>query len=221
MRGLGHEVRPVLSLRPGERGPAPGYALAQRVVRPITEAVSAVTARRAGDPAPGSPSALLALLPSADPLWSLRLRQYLIRLHRSWALAAADGGITLFDQAFVQAVGSLALLARDPRPCRVAEALKSVPRPGLLIRVEASRDVLEARLVRRFARQGYFERLLELDLATNLRAVSVIAALDEPLQRCGRPVMSVSSDSRETLEDGVERVARLLLDTRAPADLVA
>lgn len=212
LRQQGQAVDPVMSYRPAEQARArpareAGQALAsvRRVARPVGEMMAAA-AHLAGETADAAPAAeLMRLLPPRSIVWSIRLRQYLVRLSHSWQVAAASRNIVLFDQAFVQAVGSLALLGRPQDPAQVARALDAIPQADLLIRLDAPRDVLAARLGERQRRQGMLERLLELDLRTNLASISIIGDLHAQLHARGRCVTSVDSAGHGTLQAGVER----------------
>lgn len=214
MREHGIPIQPVVSYRPAEqeggRDRHKAVAAVRRVIRPVVETLAIARRPANGLPAIGTPAGLIGLLPPRSFTWSIRLHQYLMRLFRSWDAASAAGHTVLFDQAFVQAVASLALLCRAPDWTLVERALAAVPKPDVLILLTAPRDVLEARLAERQQRQGWIERLLELDLATNLRTVGIIARLHGLLQEQGRMVICVDSGGPDTLQDSVARTASSL-----------
>ena len=214
MREHGCPMEPVMSYRPAEQkaGRAGGQALAamHRVIRPVMETLAVARRPPHGAREVGTPAGLIGLLPPRNLMWSIRLQQYLMRLFRSWEAAAAAQHTVLFDQAFVQAVASLALLCRAPDWTLVEQALDAVPKPEILILLTAPRDMLEARLTERQQRQGRMERLLELDLPDNLRTIGIIERLHGLLRERGRTVISVDSTGPDTLWEGVARtVARL------------
>ena len=109
------------------------------------------------------------------------------------------------SKAFVQAVASLALLCRAPDWTLVERALDAVPKPDASILLTAPRNVLEVRLTEWHQRQGRMERLLELDLPTNLRTTGMIERLHGVLRERGRTVICVDSTRPDTLRDGVVR----------------
>ena len=150
----------------------------------------------------------MRILPPKSIMWSIRYRQYLSRLTRSWAEAANSSQIVLFDQAFVQSVCFLAVLGRCGSVARIAEALDCVPKQDLLIRVEAPANILEKRLSERLSRQGRMERLLELDTRTNLESLRIIGQVDDLLRRQGRRVARTGSADPNSLGEAVEQIAR-------------
>lgn len=221
MREHGCAMEPVMSYRPAEqeagRGGRQAVAAVRRVVRPVMETLAVARRPVHGAHEVGTPAGLIGLLPPRNFTWSIRLHQYLMRLFRSWEAAAAARHAVLFDQAFVQAVASLALLCRAPDWMLVERALDAVPKADVLILLTAPREVLEARLTERQQRQGRMERLLELDLPTNLRTIGIIERLHGLLRERGRTVICVDSTGPDTLRDGVARTVASLEAGFAPA----
>lgn len=214
LREHGQAVDPVMSYRPAEHAPASAVlaekhrrsvASAQRLARPVAEmlATAGHLLRHSSDVA--ATTELMRLLPAKDLLWSVRLRQYLFRLFRSWDIAASSPHVVLFDQAFVQAVCSLALLARVSGRTRIERALDAVPEADLLIQLDAPRDVLATRLSQRQQHQGRVERRLELDLETNLASVAIIDDLQALLRERGRPVTRLECADLPTLQAGLAK----------------
>jgi hypothetical protein len=121
-------------------------------------------------------------------------------------MASASDRIVVFDQGFLTALCSMALFARFVDRSIIARGLALIPRPNLLVRLDAPRATLEARLRSRLARQGAVERLFEFDLQTNLRQVETIREVADMLQEQGRRMMHVNSLDRRLLEDAVERI---------------
>jgi energy-coupling factor transporter ATP-binding protein EcfA2 len=225
LRERGQAVDSLMSYRPAEqarppagaaRTPHPPAAPLRRLARPLAEML-ATAGHLLGHSSDFEATAeLMRLLPARDLMWAVRLRQYLWRLFRVWDTAALSPDIVVFDQAFVQAVCSLALLARVPEGARIGRALDAIPQADLLIQLDAPRDVLEARLARRQQHQGRVERLLELDLQTNLAFVEVIGDMQARLHARGRPVMRLECADQLTLRAGVEAAGAAVL-ARLPA----
>jgi thymidylate kinase len=221
LRERGHAVDPVMSYRPAEQAPSgprckhpaevPAIAAVRRLVRPVTEMVATAGRLFGQSPDARLTAELLRLLPPRSVLWSVRLRQYLFRLCRSWQLAAASRQIVLFDQAFVQALCSLVLLSRTADGTRIGRAMDILPRADLLIRLDAPRDILTARLDDRQRRQGRIERLFELDLQTNLAFVEIIDELHALILARGNPVVSAGSADPHTLQAGVAQAGADIL----------
>ncbi len=212
-RGLGVDL--ALSYRPSEvkgggAGPLAFANVARRLGRPALETLT--TARHLfGDlPEADMAKTLLALMPPLSPVWSFRLRQYIWRLTHSWNQAQASGRIVIFDQAFVQAACSLGLLGAPRHADRLPLVLDRVPRADFLVRIEAPRELLEARLRKRERRQGVLERMLELDLETNLRSIDIVDRLEELLLARGAAMAGVRSGdeaSREAVLQQLEHAA--------------
>jgi len=151
-------------------------------------------------------ASLMNLLPPRTLLRSVRCHRFLSLLSRSWKMASASDRIVVFDQGFLTALCSMALFARFVDRSIIARGLALIPRPNLLVRLDAPRATLEARLRSRLARQGAVERLFEFDLQTNLRQVETIREVADMLQEQGRRMMHVNSLDRRLLEDAVERI---------------
>ena len=208
LRRRGLAVNTIASVRPAEQGRAVGPVPAlRRVIRPLLQTLAATRMSGTAE-AVATPAGLLQLLPPQSPLWSLRLHGYLVRLFNAWEAADAVPGVTLFDQAFVQAVGSLILLGRRSQdPSLAAVALAAVPRPDLLVRLAAAPELIERRLRLRARGQGRLERLLELDLETNLRSIGIIDQLSGRLLDSSRVVHVINSTTPDSLAAGVDWIA--------------
>jgi hypothetical protein len=215
-RGLGVEL--ALSYRPSEVARSGGTRrarrldvadTARRLSRPAIETLAGARRLFGDSPEARLARAMLELMPPTSAMWSVRLRQYIWRLGSAWNAARASSGIVIFDQGFVQAVCSLGLLGSPAHANRLPLALNLAPRADFLIRVDASRDVLRARLLKRASRQGVLERLLELDLDTNLRSISIIEDLQQLLEERGAPVASVASADEASLGIALTRLERM------------
>lgn len=216
LRQRGAKVDPVMSYRPAEIQSGSGsgrHALApvRRLARPVVE-MAKVTGDLLGhsDDAETT-AALLRLLPTKSLMWSIRLRQYLIRLFHAWRIAETSSGVVVFDQAFVQGVCSLTLLARSPSSERTRRALNLVPEADMLIALEAPREMLAHRLSERQRHQSRLEQMLELDLETNLASIDIIAGLRAMLAATGTSVVSARSVDRNQLDAEVADVGEAVL----------
>jgi len=83
-----------------------------------------------------------------------------------------------------------------------------IPRPDLLVRLDAPRDILEARLRARLGRQGAVERLFEFNLQTSLQQIDTTSEVAHMFQEQGGRMMHVSSLDRRLLEKAVDRIVR-------------
>lgn len=216
LREHGRVVEPMLSLRPSEASSSldvsaqdAAYRQTSAPLLRVTRALGEMLATAGhlfGNPHERATAAtLMKMLPPKNVVWSVKSHQYLLRLCRSWQLASAASEIALFDQGFVQAVCTLALLHGAADCQLMARALDSTPRPDLLIRLDAPRAILADRLHERQRRQSKIDHLLEFDLATNLEAIHVVEKLHSLVKTRGYSVTCVTSVDQRSLTEAVER----------------
>lgn len=213
----GFDVQLIVSSRPAERGSIQlestralsWYRTA--LTAPLSRAaklVSAAPVLLAGARSDELTASLMDLLPPRTLLWSVRTRRFLSLLSRSWKMASTSDRIVIFDQGFLTALCSMALLARSVDRSAMVRGLALIPRPNLLIRLDAPRETLEARLRARLGRQGAVERLFEFDLQTSLRQIETTSDVAHMLQEQGGRMLHVSCLDRRLLEKAVDRIVR-------------
>jgi thymidylate kinase len=210
----------VLSYRPAERlgpntplrNPPPdgATAVAIRLIRPVVELLTMTRHPLASSHDVKTASDLMRALPPKRFLSSIRLSQYVLRLSRSWHLAAESNHIALFDQAFVQAVCSLALFCGAADEPLIAHALDLVPKPDMLIQLEAPASILTNRLCNRQRLQSLFERMLEIDPKTTIEANQIFDQLRDLFRKRGQAVISVSSSDPHSLAQAANRIAEII-----------
>lgn len=188
----GHPAKLVLSQRPAEGGGVLGCraALLRRLLRPTRQLLRAAMTARIGL---GIAMAhrLLTIFPQRSWFHALRIGQYLVRLDHSWRRARRSPRITIFDQAYIQTVYSLADRAGVTDPAVIAQALSLLPAPDLVIAVEASPDVLARRLAVRLARQGTLERLFEIDAHPFSGDTMLLEVIASRLEACQHALLKV------------------------------
>jgi hypothetical protein len=191
LREQGRSVELIVSSRPSEvpdsttarwSALAP-IAAVRRLTRPAMEFLAHLRQRRSGPGTASIASPLLELLPPANYVWALRLRQYIRRLENSWRLAEQSKSTVIIDQGFVQAVCSLTLLCGAPALGAIETALGLIPKADYWIRMDAPAHLLRDRLEVRRLRQSRLERQFELDTATSLRSIEILDLLDPFLRR--------------------------------------
>jgi thymidylate kinase len=215
LRERGRDVKLVLSYRPAEqRLPSQGLAhlrtpaALRRLVRPMVESLAA--AGHSTDPGETHATTdLMRLLVPANVVQWLRVRQYLLRLSRTWYGAALTGDIVLFDQGFVQAVYTSAQVAQGVDSERIGLALDAVPEADLLVRLDAPLEILEARLAERRRDQGRVEQLL--DGWTSLGSLWIFDQLHELLRARGRLVTCLDATDRYSLAEGVDKIEEMIV----------
>jgi thymidylate kinase len=206
--GMGHATR--------RHGPS---AVLLRIARPTFELLKA-TSKPLGDSSDATLcEKLMQILEPRNVLWSVRMRQYIRRLAYAWLRAAQSSGIVLFDQAFAQAICSLAVVASEQSEWRIECALRETPSAHLFIRLRADDEVIMQRLRARALEQSVIERLLELDLDANLRIARMIDTVQGGLSRLERPVLSFDTQDYGGLERALtilEREITKLYQEREP-----
>jgi thymidylate kinase len=170
--------------------------------------VSAAPALLAGARSDELTASLMELLPSRTVWWSVRFRRFLFLLSRSWTKASTSDRIVIFDQGFITLLCSMALRARSADRSVLARGLALIPRPHLLVRLDAPRETLQARLGARLDRQGAIERRFEFDLQTSLEQIGMTSEVAHMLQQQGVHMMYVSSLDHRLLETTVDRIVR-------------
>lgn len=158
---------------------------------------------------------LLSLLPTSSPLWRLRYRRYLIDLATIVRRERDAGRVAVLDQGFINAVGTLASFSRGAGKETLARALEMAPRPDLIVRIEAPRDVIVGRLRARLGAQSPAERLFEPSIPETLRQIDVFGALGPILDDCGIPSVQVSCPDRGALETATATVLDRIASLRA------
>jgi adenylate kinase family enzyme len=226
LRERGHVAELVLSYRPAERlrrldpcaaTPAPRQtaAVVRRLTRPVVEMLTLARHPFVNSHDVSTAVNLIRILPPKNLIWSIRLSQYISRLSHSWFQASGARHIVLFDQGYVQAVCSLAVVGRATSETVLAHALDFTPKSDLLIRLNAPEDVLMARLCERHRSQGAIERFLELDLNRNIEAIRITERLYDLLRERGQPVTCASSLDQRSLRESVEQIEQQLVSKLA------
>jgi thymidylate kinase len=215
LRERGHIAELRLSYRPTECLPALDEAairyqnvVMHRLSRPLGEMLTIARHPFANSRDVKTAVRLVRLLPPTGIFASIKNGQYLSRLSHSWHEKSGAAHIVLFDQGFVQAVCSLALVAGAATDLQVANALDYAPISDLLIRLDAPLELLKARLHDRRQLQGSIEQLFEADLSTSLASISMLDRLHALLRQRGRSVLRASSLDHRSLSASVNKIER-------------
>ncbi|SRR6266404_527517 len=218
LRERGYLAELKLSCRPTERLPVLGpcgatagrhqNAVIHRLSRSLVEMLTIARHPFANSRDVKTAVHLVRLLPPTNIFASIKNSQYISRLSHSWYGKSRAAHIVLFDQAFVQAVCSLALLAGVEDDTPIANALDYAPKSDLLIRLEAPLELLEARLHDRRRLQSTIEQLFEPDLKRSLASIPMIDRLHNLLLRRGRPVLCASSLDQRSLGDSMDTIEK-------------
>ena len=209
------EARLVASARPAEDGRHGRFELPPFMARAI-KLVSLVPRPFGGFTEEDTAVRLMvSLLPASRPLWRLRYGRYLTDLTTILRREREAGGVAVLDQGFINAVGTLASLGRGAAKETLARALDMVPRPNLIVRIEAPRDVIAGRLRSRLGAQSPAERLFEPSIPETLRQIDVFRALGPIIDDTGIPSVHVLCPDRGALEKATATVLDRIASLRA------
>ena len=152
---------------------------------------------------------LLRLMPPTNPVWLIRLGQYIARLSCEWRDPNKPGHVVLFDQGLVQAVCTLALFSRADEKT-IARAVSMRAHSDLLIRLDAPKELLEQRLHGRARQTTFAERWFEPDVDTFLKAkpiadyvCSLLASQDQRMVCINSADSDLMSKSLDAIEEEV------------------
>lgn len=202
-RSRGLVLAAVVSDRPAERG-AGGHLPAVLARLGTHGAALVAPGRAAGEASPHA--ALLHLFPPRSALWTIRLRTYIRHLDAAMREGAAWDGVLVIDQGFVQALGSLLVLARHRDVGGLEAALAIRPRADLLVRLDAPPALLRQRYRERLGRMSWTERWLELGLDDTLAFAPWLDHVQALLEAQGSRVIAVDSTTPETVLAGATQV---------------
>ncbi|WP_296712567.1 hypothetical protein [Rhodoblastus sp.] len=217
LRASGYPVVLRLSARPGENSPAgapppqPFSDAFRRLVVPACELMFNVAKKPNAGGSGRVASELTQALPQGEIFRALRMRQYLARLSNAWAQAARNRKIWIFDQAYIQAIASIAEVQPGIDDATIGGLLDVVPQSDLAIRVEAPVKDIETRISRRMELAGRVGRLFEERRSDAPEQAALAQRIDRLLSRRGRQVLALSSGDGELLDDHVRKAERAIV----------
>lgn len=152
---------------------------------------------------------IFKLLPPKNDLWATRLNWHFELLIKVWNEAlSSNETISVFDQGMVQFICSLIMFSGIKDHERIARALDFIPKPNLLIRLHAPKDLLESRLRERQRHLGIVQKLLEVDLQTSLDQIEQVNLVGELLGSYGVPTMLIESSDTNARRAALETIAK-------------
>lgn len=159
---------------------------------------------------------IVRLVPPKSRIWRARIWQYILQLSRYWGKAEASSDIIIFDQGYVQSIGSLATFNGCTDKAALAQALSMVPKADFTIRVVVPYAVVESRLRQRMEHEPPAERIFEADLDTNMRSFGVFGVINDILTDSGRDVISVEFQDGHSTSKSVLQVEERIISTILP-----
>lgn len=206
----GHATSVVLSHRQGGSGHSadPGGSLSAlaRVGRAFLRTVATVFQPRKHRQEIRLSTSLVRALPPRSPVWMLRFWQYILRLSRCWKRNAATSRVVIFDQAYLQAVCSLAAFTGAADDRALAGALAATPQADLVIRLDAPRDLLERRLRDRSRHEPRMEQIFDAEVQTNLATGPIADRIQALLESRGASIIQVRSLDSASLGVALDRI---------------
>lgn len=221
LRASGCTVNLRLSYRPGEQMPPIVRRAEQkekqhlsnsirRLIRPGLELLSMTGAADIGR---HGTDVLMSMQPRNGVFQSFRLRQYLWRLSNAWSQAAPANTITIFDQAFLQAVSALLINRTDLSDQQIDAVLSAIPEADLIVRIDAPATQIEQRLAQRWRDLGRIGRLFETSDGTAADHTVAAERLSELLVRRGSRLSRISSADENQLESAAKQIEFEILRT--------
>ncbi|TIU34966.1 MAG: ATP-binding protein [Mesorhizobium sp.] len=157
------------------------------------------------------PLLMVRAIPPKSALWRARIWQQLLKMSSVWDQAKFTEDIVIFDEGYVQAIGSLASLNGAAGKAALATALNNVPIADITIRVVVPRPIVATRLRRRMEREPPAERLFEADFDVNMGSFGIFKKISELLSVSGREFISVGISNEPTTMKSIQDVERKIV----------
>ncbi|MER8742239.1 AAA family ATPase [Mesorhizobium sp. M1004] len=162
---------------------------------------------------------LLTSIPLRSRVWSWRMKVDIAQLCQSWRQARESSGCFIFEEGMIQALCALGVLARTPRLDAVRKCLAFLPRPDLVVQLDAPQETLRRRLEERYAHQPLLEVILfELGVARGLRQAEISREVGECLRQDRWPLIQVNDAEAHDVDRVIARVLGEHVRNAAPAD---
>jgi thymidylate kinase len=157
--------------------------------------------------------ALLRILPPRNPIWFVRISQYLLRLSEIWRRSSNVDPIIIFDQGFIQAICSLAVFSRTFDEKSFRRALTLIPKPDIAIHVRVNPSVQKSRLLGRRRSEPPMARVFEAGDNTNLQFPPVVESVSALLRQRGRSRVVVELEQLSSVDSVINAIAETLVST--------
>ncbi|WP_322417989.1 oligosaccharide flippase family protein [Mesorhizobium huakuii] len=162
---------------------------------------------------------MVRLIPPKKRIWRARIWRYILHLSRCWNAAKQSPKIVIFDQGYVQAIGSLAIFNGDTDLEALEKALCLAPPADLTIRLVVPAAIVESRLRQRMEREPPAERIFEADLNVNMRSIGVFEAINDLLATSRREIVSVDNTDRQSTLKSICQVEKQIISALLRTDM--
>lgn len=156
---------------------------------------------------------LLAKIPLRSRTWSWRMKVDIALLFEAWREAQESEGCFIFEEGLIQSLSALVLLARTPDIDVVRDCLAFLPRPDLLVQLDAPHEALRRRLMDRHARQPILEVLLfELDVDRGLKQAELSREIGECMRQADWPILYVNGADHQDFQKAILGICERIVD---------
>ncbi|TPK83960.1 MULTISPECIES: oligosaccharide flippase family protein [unclassified Mesorhizobium] len=221
LRGKGYHAKVALSYKPGTRAGSFDLGIFLFVSRIVSAIFSTARILISSKGRPNDLSislSLVRLIPPKRRIWRARIWQYILHLSRRWSRAKQSSEIIIFDQGYVQAIGSLAAFNGSADHATLAKALSLAPPADLTVRLVVPSAVVENRLRRRMEREPPAERIFEADMNVNMRSLGVFESINDLLAISGRKVISVENADGRSKFNSICKVEKQIISALSRTD---
>jgi thymidylate kinase len=156
---------------------------------------------------------LMRILPPRNPMWFVRIGQYLLRLSDIRRRSANVDQIIIFDQGFVQAICSLAVFSRTSDDALLRRALTLISTPDVAILVKVDPTVQKTRLLDRRRTVKPMARIFEARDNTNLQFARVVDRVSALLEQRGRSALIVELEQHSNVDAVGRTIAEAITST--------
>ncbi|RNJ42260.1 exopolysaccharide biosynthesis protein [Mesorhizobium erdmanii] len=221
LRGKGYHAKVALSYQPSTRAGSFDLGIVlfvSRIVAAIfsTAGIFLSSIGRLDDIS--SSVSMVRLIPPKKRMWRARIWRYILHLSRCWSAAKQSPEIVIFDQGYVQAIGSLAMFNGGTDREALEKALSLAPPADLTVRLVVPSAVVESRLRHRMEHEPPAERIFEAGLDVNMSAFGVFESINDLLAISGRSVVSVDNADSQSGLKSICRVEKQIISALSRMD---
>ncbi|QKC92009.1 exopolysaccharide biosynthesis protein [Mesorhizobium sp. NZP2234] len=221
LRGKGYNAKVALSYKPSTRAGSLDLGIVLFITRIASAIFSTLRILLSSGGIANDLSFSLSIVRLITPkkrIWRARIWRYLLHLSHCWSRAKRSPDIIIFDQGYVQAIGTLATFNGNTDNDVLATALSLAPRADLTIRLVVPSDVVENRLRQRIKHQPPAERVFEADLNVNMLSVGVFESINDLLATSGRKIIPVDNVDSQSTFKGICTVEKQVISALSRMD---